>query len=61
MNCASIANKCGLSKKWVGGFDSNRRELALEVGDDSNYDIKKGKGLSIIKLEGMVWKSGKRG
>ena len=40
-------NKCGLSKRWEGGSNSNRREweLALEVGDDSNYDIRKWKGL----------------
>ena len=26
MNCARIVNKCGLSKRWVGGSNSNRRE-----------------------------------
>ena len=53
MNCARI-NKCGLSKRWVGDSNSNRMEweLALEVGDDSNYGIRKWKGLINNKVRG---------
>ena len=76
MNCARILNKYGLSKRWVGGSNSNRKEweLALEVGDDTNYDTRKWKGLIKNKviillffhnifhtiLQCIVWKSGKR-
>ena len=43
MDCVRVANKCGFSRKWGNGKDSNVREWKLDIQEKDvvNFDENK--------------------